>query len=105
MKLRAVAPSGPAPTDPELVVAAVEGARWAQEAIFRRYARLVSSSACLAVVMSVMTPTKYGTPSGVRWGKSAARSHSLRPVRGAAYPNSARHGVWFTSDSSAARQN
>lgn len=42
MKLRAVAPTGPAPTDPELVVAAVEGERWAQEAIFRRYARLVN---------------------------------------------------------------
>ena len=42
MKLRAVASSGPGPTDPELVAAAIAGERWAPEAIFRRYSRLVN---------------------------------------------------------------
>lgn len=42
MKLRAVAPTGPAPTDTELIVAAIAQERWAQEAIFRKHARLVN---------------------------------------------------------------
>jgi len=42
VKLRAVASSGPGPTDPELVAAAIAGERWAPEAIFRRYSRLVN---------------------------------------------------------------
>ena len=43
MKLRAVAsPSSSGPSDSELVVGAIAGERWAQEAIFRRYTRLVN---------------------------------------------------------------
>ena len=42
MKLRAVAPSSPGPTDADLAVAAIAGERWGQEAIFRKYARLVN---------------------------------------------------------------
>jgi RNA polymerase sigma-70 factor (ECF subfamily) len=42
VKLRAVVSSGPGPTDPELVAAAIAGERWAPEAIFRRYSRLVN---------------------------------------------------------------
>jgi hypothetical protein len=64
-----------------------------------RYAFRASSSACFKLVMSSMTPAKYGSPFGVRRGKSCTLTHRSRPDCGPTNPNSDDQGVWFVTDS------